>query len=181
MTATRSTLGGRPALRIERRLTRPAERVWRAVTEPEELARWFVAPVPWTPVAGEEFEAGGERGRITAFEPPRLIAWSWGIERYSFELTPDGDGCLLVFMHAYDPALGPGHQHAAGWEAYFDRLDAHVAGGYLSEEDAHAGMQARIDRYRAALGPEPEPEPGAGADVPRASASPTSPSGSWSQ
>jgi len=77
MTATQQTVDGRPTLRIERRLRHSVERVWRAVTAPEELARWFVAEVPWAPEAGEEFEAGGERGRITALEPPHVLAWTW--------------------------------------------------------------------------------------------------------
>ena len=151
MTASQLTVDGRPALRLERRLDHSIERVWRAVTVPAELARWFVAEVPWTPAPGEEFEAYGERGRITALEPPRRIAWEWGTERYAFELAADGDGCRLVFTHVFNPELGPGHQHAAGWETYFARLDAHLEGGFLSEEDAHEGIDALMARYRAAF------------------------------
>ena len=151
MTASQLTVDGRPALRLERRIDHPVERVWRAVTEPAELARWFVADVPWKPEAGEQFEAAGESGRVTTLEPPRLIAWTWDVERYRFELTPDGDGCLLVFTHVFNPAYGPDWQHAAGWEAYFDRLDAHLDGGFLSEEDAHAQAPALKERYRAAF------------------------------
>jgi uncharacterized protein YndB with AHSA1/START domain len=150
-TGRQEIVEGRPALRFERRLPHSVERVWRAVTEPAELARWFVAEVPWTPIAGEEFEAGGERGRITSLEPPCLIAWSWGVERYSFELTADGDGCVLVFTHVFNPELGPGWQHAAGWETYFNRLEAHLAGGFLSEEEAHARIDELMGRYRDAF------------------------------
>ena len=53
-----------------------------------------------------------------------------------------------MFTHVYNPELGPDWQHAAGWEAYFDRLDAHLGGGFLSEADAHAGMEGRMERYR---------------------------------
>lgn len=150
MTGRQETVDGRPALRFERRLPHPQERVWRAVTEPQELARWFVvAEVPWTPVAGEEFEAGGDTGRITELDAPRKLAWEWGAERYSFELTADGDDATtLVFTHVFNPELGPGWQHAAGWETYFARLDAHLAGGHLTEEEAHEGIDARMARYR---------------------------------
>ena len=42
-------------------------------------------------------------------------------------------------MHVFDDrALGA--QHAAGWEIYFNRLDAHLAGGFLSEEEAHEAV-----------------------------------------
>jgi uncharacterized protein YndB with AHSA1/START domain len=149
MSASQHTVDGRPALRIERHLRHSIDRVWRAITAPAELERWFVSAVPWTPTLGEEFGAGGHTGRITALDPPRLIAWTWGVERYSFELTPDGDGCVLVFTHVFDPELGPGWQHAAGWETYFNRLDAHLAGGFLSEEAAHEGIDELFDRYRA--------------------------------
>ena len=153
LTGARATVDGRPALRFERRLPHSIERVWRAVTEPAELVRWFVvSDVPWTPVAGEEFEAGGAAGRITALEEPTLLAWEWGAERYSFELAPDGDGCVLVFTHVFNPEYGPDWQHAAGWETYLNRLRAHLAGGFLSELDAHAGVEALVARYRAAFG-----------------------------
>jgi uncharacterized protein YndB with AHSA1/START domain len=155
-TGSEQIVDGRPALRFERRLDHPIERVWRAVSEPAELSRWFVSEVPWLPEAGEEFEAAGEAGRITALEPPRLLAWTWGVERYSFELTADGDGCVLVFTHVFNPELGPSWQHAAGWETYFNRLEAHLAGGHLSEADAHEGIDDRMAQYRAAFGADGE-------------------------
>ena len=155
MTASQQTIDGRPALRFERRLEHSIERVWRAVTEPDELRQWFVSEVPWTPAAGEVFEAGGETGRITALVPPHLIAWTWGVERYSFELAPQGDGCRLVFTHVFDPDLGPDWQHAAGWETYLNRLDAHLAGGFLSELDAHADIDELLERYRSRFATEP--------------------------
>jgi hypothetical protein len=152
MTGTQQTIDGRPALRFERHLAHSVERVWRAVTEPGEMARWFVATPSWKPAAGEEFEAMGATGRITACDPPRRFAWTWGVERYSFELTSAGDGCLLVFTHVFNPEMGPGWQHAAGWDTYLARLDAHLAGAFLSEEDAHAGIEARMAGYRERFG-----------------------------
>jgi uncharacterized protein YndB with AHSA1/START domain len=150
VTATQETIDGRPALRVERRLAHPIERVWRAVTEPAELAQWFVATVDWIPEEGETFEAGGERGRITTVDPPRALAWEWGAERYRFELAPDGPSATaLVFTHVFSPELGPGWQHAAGWETYFNRLDAHLDGGHLTEQEAHEGITALMERYRA--------------------------------
>lgn len=140
MTSTLVTVDGRAALRFERRLPYPVERVWRAVTEPAELARWFVAPVAWTPELGETFEGEGESGRITELEAPYRLAWTWGVERFGFELQPDGDGCRLVFTHVFDDRRGPAAQHATGWEAYLRRLDAHLAGGRLSEAEAHEAV-----------------------------------------
>lgn len=78
--------------------------------------------------------------------------WSWGDERYSFELRPDGDGCLLVFSHVFAEGLGPAAQHAAGWETYLNRLDAHLAGGFLSEEQAHERFAELHKRYAERFG-----------------------------
>jgi uncharacterized protein YndB with AHSA1/START domain len=127
-------------IRIERRYDSPVERVWRAVTEPDEMERWFVVRPSWKPELGETFEAYGHRGEITELDRPRAFAWTWGVEEYRFELEPDGDGCRLVFTHVFNPDLGPREQHERGWRAYFARLEAHLAGGYLSEEDAHAAL-----------------------------------------
>jgi uncharacterized protein YndB with AHSA1/START domain len=151
MTARQHRVDGKPALQVTRRLPHSVERVWRAISEPAELAQWFVDVVAWEPRVGETFEAAGEQGEVTQVEPPRVLAWSWGPERYRFELSADGDGCLLVFTHLYNPAFGPDWQHAAGWDAYFDRLDAHLEGGFLSEEEAHTGMEARVERYQQAF------------------------------
>ena len=154
---TLQTIDGRPALRFERHLAHSRERVWRAVTEPAELAQWFVAPVGWTPALGETFEGGGQSGEITALEAPRLLAWSWGEERYAFELAADGDGTRLVFTHVFDPSYGQAAQHAAGWETYLDRLDAMLGGGALSEEDAHGPIGELHEIYAARFGQDPAP------------------------
>ena len=152
---TLETVDGRPALRFERRLDHSVERVWRAVSEPSELARWFVATVEWKPEAGEVFESMGEAGEITRVEPPHALEWTWGAELFRFELRPDGDGCVLVFTHVFDDRT-LGAQHATGWHLYFDRLDAHLAGGFLSEEEAHEGFRELHERYAERFGLDPE-------------------------
>ena len=152
MTGTQETIDGRPALRFERRLPHAIERVWRAVSEPAELAQWFVAPVDWIPEEGETFEAAGDTGRVTAVEPPTTLAWEWGAERYRFELSATGDNTTtLVFTHVFSGALGPDWQHAAGWETYFNRLEVHLDGGHLTEEEAHEGIDALMDDYKEAF------------------------------
>lgn len=147
---------GRPALRFERRLPHPVARVWRAVTEPGELVAWFVAPVEWTPAVGERIEAYGDVCEIVELEPERVIAWTWGGQRFSFELRPDEAGCVLTFRHVLaDGALGA--DHAAGWEAHLIRLDAHLAGGALSVEDVLELVPELHERYAVRLGLDPAP------------------------
>ncbi len=155
MTGSLQTVDGRPALRFERRFNHSVDRVWRAVTEPSELARWFIAPVEWTPAPGERFESMDEVGELTEVEPPHVIAYTWGGEHFRFELRPDGPGCLLVFTHVFDDRSF-GAQHATGWELHFDRLDAHLAGGFVSQDDAHAAFPELHESYAEHFGLDPE-------------------------
>jgi uncharacterized protein YndB with AHSA1/START domain len=156
MTATLETIDGRPALRFERHLPHPVERVWRAVSEPAEVRRWMPAAAGWTPARGEVFELGGQSGQITELDPPRVIAWTFGRDAFRFTLRAEGAGCALVFTHVFDGAKLAA-QTAAGWECYLDRLDADLAGEALSEERAHEPAGERHERYAARFGLDPAP------------------------
>jgi len=149
--------GGRPALHFERTFRHPVARVWRAVTEPAELAQWFVGPVAWTPTLGETFDVAGAPVQITELDPPRVIAWTWGVESYRFELAGAPEGCVLRFTHVFDDRHGPAAQHAAGWETYLDRLDALLTGHPISEEDAHVPIAELHEEYAMAFGQDPAP------------------------
>jgi uncharacterized protein YndB with AHSA1/START domain len=156
MNADLQTIDGRPALRIERHLAHPVERVWRAVSEPAEPGRWMPAAAHWTPALGEVFELGGQQGQITDLDPPHVIAWTLGADLFRFALQPEGVGCSLVFTHVFDDTT-PAAQTAAGWECYLDRLDAQLAGQDLSEEQAHQPVGERHERYAARFGLDPAP------------------------
>ena len=58
---------------------------------------------------------------------------------------------LVRRAHLVASELGPGGQHAAGWETYLARLDAHLAGGFLSEEEAHGRINELLERYHAVV------------------------------
>jgi uncharacterized protein YndB with AHSA1/START domain len=157
MNGSLETVEGRPALSFQRRLNHSVERVWQAITDPEELRRWYPGVPAWELEPGAKFtdESGQGSGQITALDPPRLLAYSWGDEQFRFELQPDGEGCLLTFIHVFDDR-SLGAQHAAGWETYLKRLDAHLAGGFLSEEDAHKGWPELHESYAESFGLDPE-------------------------
>ena len=153
---TLETIDGRPALRFERTLAHSLERVWRAISEPAELECWFPAAADWTPATGETFGAYGTTGEVTEVDAPHRLAWIFGGERYSFELAAQEDGCRLIFTHVFDDrALAA--QTAAGWETYLSRLEPHLAGGYLSEEEAHAPWEEVHERYAERFGVDPTP------------------------
>jgi uncharacterized protein YndB with AHSA1/START domain len=153
---TLETIDGRPALRFERTLAHSVERVWRAVSVPAEIERWFPAAADWTPTTGETFEAAGATGEVTEVDPPHRLAWIYAGQLYSFDLAVDGDGCRLIFTHVIDDRSRAA-QTAAGWEAYFSRLEPHLAGEHLSEEDAHEPWEQIHERYAARFGVDPMP------------------------
>lgn len=148
---------GRPALRFTRPLRHAPERVWRAVSAPEELSQWFVGVVDWTPAAGERFDVVGQVVEVTVVEPPHRLEWTFADERYAFELRPHDGGTLLVFTHVFGGAADRAAQHAAGWETYFDRLARLLDAAPLSEEDAHGPVGEYHERYAHAFGADPHP------------------------
>jgi uncharacterized protein YndB with AHSA1/START domain len=129
-----------PMLRFERRYDHPIERVWRAITDPDELRHWFPQEAPI---------------EVTESDPPRLLAGDWYGTRLRFELTPDGDGCVLVFTHAFDDRATSARD-AAGWDACFTRLDALLEGEPLAEAESLKAWPVQHERYAEQFGVDPE-------------------------
>jgi uncharacterized protein YndB with AHSA1/START domain len=134
MNGTYEEIEGRPALRFERSFEHPVERVWRAVSDPEEMHRWFPATVmlDLRPGGAMSFEfddpdAPTTTGEITELDPPRLLAFSWGDDLLRFELEPQGEGSRLVFIH-FLSQRDEAARNAAGWDMCLRELDRHVAG-----------------------------------------------------
>ena len=108
-------------LRFERCYSHPIDAVWRAVSEPEGLRKWFPAAVELDlrpggamrfTFPGHEDEAMG--GEVIEVDPPRLLEFLWGEDRLRFEIEPDGTGALLRFMldteesvRSFDPDWAP--------------------------------------------------------------------------
>ncbi|AOT05634.1 hypothetical protein ASPU41_15865 [Arthrobacter sp. U41] len=153
---TLETIEGRPALRFERSLTHPVDRVWRAVSVPAELGSWFPAVVEWTPAVGETFDASGATLEVTEVDPPRRLAWIYAGQPQSFELVAEAGGCRLIFTHVLDDHVLAA-QTATGWEIYLSRLDPHLGGEHLSEEVAHEQWAEIHERYAALFGVDPTP------------------------
>ena len=134
MHGTYEIVDDRSALTFERRLAHPIERVWRAVTEPGELARWFPSAVRgvMTPGASLTFEfPGGEaptmEGEVIEADPPRSLAFTWGDDMLRIELEPTDGGCVLRFVVLFDDAERASRD-AAGWHVCLDRLEQHLGG-----------------------------------------------------
>jgi uncharacterized protein YndB with AHSA1/START domain len=127
---------GRTVLRMERALNHPPEKVWRALTEPSELAGWFHGPITFTFPDGEDdfVEDPDNTGVIRAYDPPRLLEFTWGSEIQRWELAPTADGCLLILTATYDDRPGSA-SFTSGWTICFDALEKVLGGGRVPDRD----------------------------------------------
>lgn len=164
MNATLETMGGRPTLRFERRLTHPVEKVWRAITDPAELTHWFPQDLVGTFGPGEKlrFAFRGEApvldgkpipdftGEVLEIDPPRVLAYTWGEDILRFTLTPDGDGCLLVFTDTMADR-GKSARDGAGWHVCLLALDARLDG---TPTPSGNRWKEFYDAYAESFGPE---------------------------
>jgi uncharacterized protein YndB with AHSA1/START domain len=156
---------GRAVLRFERALRHSPERVWSALTELDELRSWHPSPfqldrhaggaIAFLPPAGDAF---GE-GEVTAYEPPRLLAYTWGEDHLRWELKPEGEGTLLVLRHTFEDRMKAARD-AAGWDLCLGALETSLAGGQAppptGESAIPAGWSELNHRYQERFGIAPE-------------------------
>ena len=127
------------------------ERVWRAVTKPEELSQWFGDRIMMEPVVGSDIvfiwkEHGRSTGRVEAFEPPHTFAFRWrahGVAEdaplaadnstlVTFTLTPIGDGTRLEVVETGFAGLPEAIRAKAyrendhGWQVELQELAAYL-------------------------------------------------------
>ena len=123
--------GDRTRLRFTRLLRHAPEKVWRALTEPDQLAAWF----PDT-VVGEFVEGGALR----------------------FELRSEGRDTVLTFTDTFDE-LGKAARDGAGWHVCLDRLGfglddtASPADPVAYWRSVHPGYVERFGPEASAIGP----------------------------
>jgi len=157
--------GDRWTLVFARRLAHPPERVWRALTEPEELRAW--APfLPDRSLArtGEAtltmFEdatalGDGSPAEVTRADAPSLLEYRWQDDLLRWELEPESAGTRLTLRHTvagdeWVPKV------AAGWHLCLDVAERLLEGApstpVRGEEAMEHGWQALHDEYAERLG-----------------------------
>jgi uncharacterized protein YndB with AHSA1/START domain len=157
--------GDRWTLVFVRDLRHPPQRVWTALTEPEELRAW----APFLPdrslarpgeaklamfedatVLGEETPAS-----VTRAEAPSLLEYCWGDDVLRWELEPRGEGTRLTLSHTvagedWVPKV------AAGWHLCLDvaerLLDGDPVAPIRGEEAMEHGWHELHDAYAERLG-----------------------------
>jgi uncharacterized protein YndB with AHSA1/START domain len=144
-------------LRFTRELRHQPETVWRALTEPDQLAAWFPTTIEGERVAGAPlrfaFEHGeGEPfvGTMLAYEPPKVLEFAWGTDILRIELESTSSGCRLTLLDRID-ALGKAARDAAGWHVCLDALEL-TLDRQPSPRAALDGWVAVAPRYRERFG-----------------------------
>lgn len=150
---------GRWRLRFTRTLAHPQTKVWRAVTEPEQLAAWFPSTIEGERTAGAPLRfafpndpAEPIDGEMLAYEPETLLEFRWGPDVVRIELRPAGERTELTLLDTLEER-GKAARDGAGWHACLDALEAALVGARDSREQMNTWAEVH-PHYVESFGPE---------------------------
>jgi uncharacterized protein YndB with AHSA1/START domain len=135
------THGGSHILRFERHLPHPIERVWAAITEPEQLVTWLGeatidlrlggrVQLRWLNTDGHGNPANVVmNATITLVDPPRLLEYTGDAHgTLRFELKAEASGCVLIFSNTLPASHTRLRESLAGWHVHLDFLAESLEG-----------------------------------------------------
>jgi uncharacterized protein YndB with AHSA1/START domain len=160
---------GRVGLRFVRVYPHPIERVWRALTESDQLRFWMPCDIvgerrpgatirlPFWPGHVEKYAIDEPilTGEITVWEPPRRFEWTWGEDVLRWELADLADGTELTFTTwPADPDLAGVVSSAGGYHLCLALLAVLLTDGTapsMTEVDAVAFRMEEAYKQRFGL------------------------------
>jgi uncharacterized protein YndB with AHSA1/START domain len=124
---------------IERDIPFPAEKIWRALTQPHLIEEWLMKN-DFKPVVGHSFNLRGDWGgvldcEVLAVEPNKSLSYTWNHTHedpaynlqsvVTFTLTPTSTGThLRVEQAGFAPTQRQAYGGAcAGWQNMFAKLE----------------------------------------------------------
>jgi uncharacterized protein YndB with AHSA1/START domain len=143
-------------LKFERKSKHSAERVWKAITDSDELTKWMRYPIKVDLKRGGTFFADFAPddpidGVITTLDPGKVFAYSWGRSVVEWTVEPDGDGSKYTFIHQGLERFEGDEGMYAGWHAFLDALDLHMEGKHMSKEEDAAEWERLKPIYKEVL------------------------------
>jgi uncharacterized protein YndB with AHSA1/START domain len=128
---------------VEREISHPPEKLWRALTQPHLIEEWLMKN-DFKPVVGHRFNLSGEWGgvldcEVLAIEPNKALVYTWNFKHadaafnltsvVTFTLTPTSMGTLLRMEQS---GFRPDQKQAfggarAGWQQFFAKLEEVLA------------------------------------------------------
>jgi uncharacterized protein YndB with AHSA1/START domain len=151
---------GQPVVRFERTFPHPIDAVWEAITDPQQLEKWFPTTVEFATLApgaaitfnfppdlSNEYPA--MNGEFLAVDPQRRLVFTWGDDELTFELEDrdDGAACRLSFSVVLD-AEDKAARDSAGWESCLDTLADLVAGEAPPRPASSDNWRRYYDEYK---------------------------------
>jgi len=121
---------------VERVMPFPAEKIWRALTQPHLIEEWLMKS-DFKPAVDHRFNFRADWGsvdcRVLEIEPHRTLSYSWaayGLESVvTWTLTPTRTGTQLRMEQAgFRPDQEQAYQGAKfGWRQFFGKLEEVLA------------------------------------------------------
>jgi uncharacterized protein YndB with AHSA1/START domain len=130
---------------VERDIPYPAERIWRALTQPHLMAEWLMRS-DFAPTVGHRFDFTTDWGgvlncQVLEVEPHSRLSYTWNFDHedpayglksvVTFTLSPSPRGTLLRMEQA---GFRPNQKQAlggarAGWMDFLGKLEAVLGRG----------------------------------------------------
>jgi uncharacterized protein YndB with AHSA1/START domain len=125
------------------------ETVWEFFVDPDKLMRWKGIEADLDARPGGAYycrviPGHTARGEFVEVDRPRRLVFTWGWDgndavppgssTIEVELSPDGDGTSLRFVHKDLPSAEAVASHARGWDHYLPRLATAAAGDDPGED-----------------------------------------------
>jgi uncharacterized protein YndB with AHSA1/START domain len=121
---------------VEREISHPPEKIWRALTQPHLIEEWLMKN-DFKPVVGQNFKLRADWGavdcQVQTVEPNKTLSYTWaayGLESVvTWTLTPAGTGTHLRMEQS---GFRPDQQQAFhgarhGWQQFFANLEQVLA------------------------------------------------------
>ena len=146
-----------PAVRFERLLPGPIDRVWSHLTQCDRLVAWYGPAGIIEPREGGrvEFMDGHVRGIVTQWRPPTRLAYTWNVfapgqaksdypeSYFHLDLAAAGAAVKVTFLHL--PVLERFEaQNAMGWHTYLDMLRAKLLGDEVQARAFYMEKNAKL-------------------------------------
>lgn len=134
------------------------QRLWKALTDSEEVSKWMAYPARIDLRPGGEYNVDFSRdnsgeldGVIVRVEPERVLAYVWGYSVIEWIIEPEGSGCRYTFADHGNPTIEGADEISAGWHAWVDSLEAHLDGKPLTAAQGQEDWQRVTPTYKERL------------------------------
>jgi uncharacterized protein YndB with AHSA1/START domain len=124
-------------VRLQRFFAHPPQRVWAAITDPDQIKAWLMELDVFEPHVGGKIrfthDCMGPTGEILTLDPPHVFEYTWTghdppLSTVRFELVEAEGGTTLHIRHSRLLTRSSAIDHAAGWHTHIEWMEAMLDG-----------------------------------------------------